>query len=308
MATPTIPAQVPTAAPNAVQTRRRSPHRTYRIAATVMFTALSLTIIVPVAWILMASFKTKSEFFGSPWRLPKGFAFQNYVSAFFDAHMGQYFLNSVFVTALGLAVSLVVALPAAYALARYEFRGKSLIEGMLLAGLFINVNYVVVPIFLLLLGWDQALESIMPSGFFINNLFVLAVVYAATSLPFTVYLLSNYFKTIPTTYEEAAMLDGASRLRTMVSVMLPLAVPAISTTLLINFMSYWNDFILSLTLIPGDSKTLQVGLLNLFNAQRAAADYGRLYAGMVIVMLPVIIFYIVIHKRLLISVGGGGIK
>ncbi|MCJ1708823.1 carbohydrate ABC transporter permease [Microbacterium sp. VKM Ac-2923] len=286
----------------------RTAGRVSRTIINVIMIALCAAIIVPTAWIFMASIKTRPEFYGDPWALPLGVHVQNFVDAFVNARMGDYFVNSIFVTVLALAISLVVAVPAAYVLARFEFRGKSVLEVAILAGLFINVNYIVVPIFLQLLGWDRALRGLFPGGVFIDNLAVLALVYAATSLPFTIYLLSTFFRTIPVEYEEAAMLDGSSRFRTMVSVMLPLALPAISTALLFNFLAYWNDFIISLTLVPGDSKTLQVGLLNLFQAQRAAADYGVLYAGMVIVMVPVIVFYAIIQRRLLQSVGGGGIK
>jgi N-acetylglucosamine transport system permease protein len=286
----------------------RTSGRLNRTVINAVMIALCAAIIVPTAWVFMASIKTRPEFYGDPWALPLGVHVQNFVDAFVNARMGDYFVNSIFVTVLALAISLVVAVPAAYVLARFEFRGKAVLEVAILAGLFINVNYIVVPIFLQLLGWDRALRGLFPEGVFIDNLAVLALVYAATSLPFTIYLLSTFFRTIPIEYEEASMLDGASRLRTMVSVMLPLALPAISTALLFNFLAYWNDFIISLTLVPGDSKTLQVGLLNLFQAQRAAADYGVLYAGMVIVMVPVIVFYAVIQRRLLQSVGGGGIK
>lgn len=286
----------------------RAGGRLSRTIVNVVMIALCAAIIVPTAWVFMASIKTRPEFYGDPWALPLGVHVQNFVDAFVNARMGDYFVNSIFVTVLALAISLVVAVPAAYVLARFEFRGKSVLEVAILAGLFINVNYIVVPIFLQLLGWDRALRGLFPEGVFIDNLAVLALVYAATSLPFTIYLLSTFFRTIPVEYEEAAMLDGSSRFRTMVSVMLPLALPAISTALLFNFLAYWNDFIISLTLVPGDSKTLQVGLLNLFQAQRAAADYGVLYAGMVIVMVPVIVFYAIIQRRLLQSVGGGGIK
>ena len=87
-----------------------------------------------------------------------------------------------------------------------------------------------------------------------------------------------------------------------------MALPAINTVILFNFLSYWNDFIISLTLVPGENRTLQVGLLNLLQAQRAAADYGRLYAGMIIVVVPVVIVYLIVQKRLLQGVGGGGVK
>jgi len=313
--TPTVPPVEARTGPDPLDEargRRRRPvppgQRASRVATTLVLVVVAASILVPVAWVFLASVKTRSEFYGSPWSWPLGLHLQNFYDAFVTANMGAYFFNSVVVTALALVLVLVVAVPAAYVIARYEFPGKSVVEIALLAGLFINVNYIVVPIFLLLLGWDRALRDLVPGGFFIDSLPSLALVYAATSLPFTIYLLSNWFKTIPAVYEEAATLDGSSRFRTMVSVMLPMARPAISTAILFNFLSYWNDFIISLTLMPGPQKTLQVGLLDLFQAQRAAADYGRLYAGMVIVMVPVVIFYLVIQKRLLQGVGSGGIK
>lgn len=282
--------------------------RTYRFLQYALILLMAASIVVPVVWVLLASMKTKGEFYGSPWTLPEGLHWQNFVDAFVDAQMGRYFLNSVLVTVGGLVLVLLVAVPAAYVIARVEFRGRRLVETGLMAGLFVNVNYIVVPIFLLLIGWDRALVDIAPDGFFIDNRAVLSLVYAATSIPFTVYLLSNYLRTIPVDYEEAATLDGASRLRTMLRVIIPMAKPAVTTVVLFNFLSYWNDFIIALTLLPGQEKTLQVGLLNLMTAQRAAADYGRLYAGMVIVMVPVLIFYALIQKRLIEGIAAGGVK
>ncbi|WP_205571136.1 carbohydrate ABC transporter permease [Streptomyces sporangiiformans] len=282
--------------------------RTGRALTYALVIALALAIAVPVAWVLLASLKGKSEFFGSPWTLPKGLHLQNYADAFVTAHMGQYFLTSVFVTVLGLVLVLAVSVPAAYVIARYEFRGRRLVEIALLAGLFVNVNYIVVPIFLMLVDWDRALIDVFPGGFFIDNPAVLSLVYAATSIPFTIYLLTAYFRSIPVEYEEAAALDGASRFRIMVQVMLPMARPAVTTVILFDFLAYWNDFIIALTLLPGEGKTLQVGLLNLFTAQKAAADYGRLYAGMVIVIVPVLLLYAFIQRRLIEGIASGGVK
>ncbi|MGN9842670.1 carbohydrate ABC transporter permease [Nonomuraea sp. H19] len=282
--------------------------RTGRALTYVLVTAIALAIAVPVAWVLLASLKQRSEFYGSPWVLPEGLHLQNYVDAFVTARMGQYFLTSVLVTVLGLVFVVAVSVPAAYVIARYEFRGRGLVEVALLAGLFVNVNYIVVPIFLMLVGWDRALVDVLPGGFFIDNPAVLSLVYAATSIPFTIYLLTAYFRSIPADYEEAAALDGASRFQVMTRVMLPMARPALTTVILFNFLAYWNDFIIALTLLPGDGKTLQVGLLNLMTAQKAAADYGRLYAGMVIVIVPVLIFYALIQRRLIEGMASGGVK
>ncbi len=213
--------------------------------------------------------------------MPEGFYIQNFVDAWNKAKMGDYMLNSVIVTALALTILVVVAIPSSYVLARYKFPGSRFINSLLKGGLFINVNYIVVPIFLMLLDWDKGLKGFGINGFFLNNIFVLAVVYAATSLPFTIYLLSNFFKTLPTTFEEAASIDGAGYFTTMIRVMTPMARPSIITVILFNFLSFWNEYIIALTLMPGKNQTLPVGLKNLIQAQRGAAEYGQLYAGMV---------------------------
>ncbi|WP_328382475.1 carbohydrate ABC transporter permease [Micromonospora zamorensis] len=269
---------------------------------------ITLLIVIPVAWVLVASLKRRSEFFGSPWTLPEGLHLQNYVDAFGGAQMGRYFATSVLVTLLGLVFVLAVSVPAAYVVARYEFRGKGIVEVALLAGLFVNVNYIVVPIFLMLVDWDRALVDVFPDGFFLDNPAMLSLVYAATSIPFTIYLLTAYFRSIPAEFEEAALLDGASRFRIMTRVMLPMARPAVTTVILFNFLAYWNDFVIALTLLPGEGKTLQVGLLNLMAAQKAAADPGRLYAGMVIVIVPVLLLYALIQRRLIQGMAAGGVK
>ncbi|MBT2215971.1 carbohydrate ABC transporter permease [Virgibacillus dakarensis] len=274
----------------------------------VALIALAISIIVPVAWVFMASVKGNSEFYGSPWTLPDGFHFENFIEAFQAAKMGEYLLNSVVVTALALLILLIVALPAAYVLSRFKFKGSALLNSFVKAGLFINVSYIAVPIFLMLLDWDTVIKGILGDGFFLNNRFMLALIYAATALPFTIYLLSSYFETLPSDFEEAASIDGAGYYRTMFSVMLPMATPSIVIVILFNFLLFWNEYILALTLMPGGNQTLPVGLLNLMAAERSAVNYGPLYAGMVIVMLPTLILYIIVQKRLTQGMTVGGVK
>ena len=241
---------------------------------------LAISIIVPVAWVFMASVKENSEFYGNPWTLPKGLYFQNFADAFTKASMGSYMINSVIITVLALLLLLVIALPAAYTLARYKFMGSKLLNIAFMAGLFINVNYIVVPIFLMLVDADKVMKSWLGSGLFLNNLFVTALVYASTALPFTIYLLSGFFVTIPKDYEEAAFVDGCGYFRTMVTIMMPMAKPSIITVILFNFLSFWNEYIISMTLLTKENKTLPVGLMQLMQAQKAAANYGQLYMMM----------------------------
>ena len=269
---------------------------------------LAISIIVPVAWVFMASVKENSEFYGNPWTLPKGLYFQNFADAFTKASMGSYMINSVIITVLALLLLLVIALPAAYTLARYKFMGSKLLNIAFMAGLFINVNYIVVPIFLMLVDADKVMKSWLGSGLFLNNLFVTALVYASTALPFTIYHLSGFFVTIPKDYEEAAFVDGSGYFRTMVTIMMPMAKPSIITVILFNFLSFWNEYIISMTLLTKENKTLPVGLMQLMQAQKAAANYGQLYAGLVIVMLPTLILYMMMQKKLTQGMSLGGLK
>ncbi len=270
---------------------------------------LMVTIIVPVFWVFMASIKENSEFYRNPWALPAGVHLQNFVDAWQSAEMGSFMLNTVIVTVIALALLIVISLPASYVLARFKFVGSKFWNLLIMAGLFINVNYIVVPIFLMLSDGDTFLRKTIGHPFFLNNIFMLAVVYAATALPFTIYLLSGYFKTLAKDYEEAAYVDGAGYFRTMVQVIIPMAKPSIVTVLLFNFLSFWNEYIISMTLLTKpELKTLPVGLMNLMAAQKSAVQYGRMYAGLVIVMLPVLFFYMCVQKQLTEGMTVGGLK
>lgn len=282
----------------------------YHIFIYVVLGLLAVCILVPVAWVFMASVKQNMEFYGSPWAMPVSFYWQNFVDAWTTARMGEFMLNSAITTVLALGLLLVVALPAAYVLSRFRFRSAKLLNTLFMGGLFINVNYIVVPIFLMFVDADKALKGWGMGGFFLNNILMLAVVYAATALPFTIYLLSGYFATLPRAYEEAAYIDGASYARTMTKVIFPMAKPSIVTVILFNFLSFWNEYIIAMTLLsdPRGPKTLPVGLMNLMKAQNAAAQYGQMYAGLVLVMLPTLILYICVQKKLTQGMTLGGLK
>lgn len=280
----------------------------YKVFVYVVLITLAVVIAVPIAWVFLASVKGNAEFYGNPWTLPKAIHWENFTSAWTTAGMGRYLGNSVFVTALSLILLIIIALPAAYVLARFRFVSQRFWNWFFMLGLFINANYIVVPIFLMLLGGDSFFQKTLGHGIFLNNLWMLSLVYAATALPFTVYLLSNYFRTLPASFEEAAYIDGAGYFTTFLRVMAPMARPSIITVILFNFLSFWNEYIMALTLIPGDNKTLPVGLLNLSAVQKSAQNYGQLYAGLVIVMLPTLILYILVQKQLTEGMTVGGVK
>ena len=156
--------------------KNQSAERLYKVFIYFVLIMLAVCIIVPVAWVFLASIKENSEFYGNPWAMPKGVHWQNFVEAWNAAKMGEYMVNSVLVTAMALAILLVVALPAAYCLSRFKFKGSKFLNVAFMAGLFINVNYIVVPIFLMLRDGDTWLKKVIGEGFLLNNLVVLAVV------------------------------------------------------------------------------------------------------------------------------------
>lgn len=278
----------------------------FKAIVYIALIVMTISIIIPVAWVFMASFKRNAEFIGkgtNPWALPEQLQWQNYVTAFVDAEMGKFFLNSMIVTALSLVILLVIALPAAYALSRFDFKGKKILNIAFMAGLFVNINYIVVPIFLMLSGANRMLGV----EFFLDNRLILSIIYASSSLSFSIYLLSGYFKTLPKGYEEAAYIDGCGYFKTMVKIMIPMARPSIITVILFQFLSFWNEYIIAFTLMDENS-TLAVGLKNLMAVERTATNYGIMYAGLVIVMIPVLILYVCVQKQLTKGMTLGGLK
>ena len=216
----------------------------YKIFVYVALITLAISIIVPIVWVFLASLKSQLELVsGNPFDLPKQILWSNFADAFVKARMGDYLLNTIIVTALSLVIPLVVALPASYVLARFDFAGKKFFNGLFMAGLFVNVNYIVLPIFLMLFNADIKLGF----DFFLNSKFWLSVVYAATALPFTIYLLTGYFKTLPKAYEEAARIDGCGYFKTMTKIMIPMARPSIITVVLFQFLAFWNEYIIAFT-------------------------------------------------------------
>ena len=277
----------------------------YKIFVYVALITLAISIIVPIVWVFLASLKSQLELVsGNPFDLPKQILWSNFADAFVKARMGDYLLNTIIVTALSLVILLVVALPASYVLARFDFAGKKFFNGLFMAGLFVNVNYIVLPIFLMLFNADIKLGF----DFFLNNKFWLSVVYAATALPFTIYLLTGYFKTLPKAYEEAACIDGCGYFKTMTKIMIPMARPSIITVVLFQFLAFWNEYIIAFTFMDKENATLAVGVKYLMADAKSQANFGVMYAGLVIVMIPTLVLYICVQKKITQGMSIGGMK
>jgi len=268
------------------------------LPARLFMVILSILVLYPLIWNVISSLKSNTEILESPWSLPAQPQWQNYVNAFEKANMGSYFLNSVIVVAVGTVLLLVLSIPITYVLVRYRFPGSKLLFSVLMACIFIQEPYILVPLFLQL----NAIHLL-------DSLVVLGVVYATVRLPFTVFLLSGFIRSIPVDYEQAAMLDGCGYFKILWRIIVPLAKPGIFTAGLLAALGYWNEYAIALTLITSETKqTLPVGLVNLYEVQRYATDWGALFAALVIVLVPSVCAYIFAQERLTQGMSIGGIK
>lgn len=280
--------------------RYRSPKSTTgdKVVAGVSHTLLtiwSLLVLIPLLWVLMSSFKTSQEIFDSPFSLPKTWRFENYAHAWEGAQIGSYFANSLIVVFGGLIITMLFGSMCAYVLARFEFPGSRIVYWIMLAGLTFPIFLAVVPLFFILRGFGLT-----------NSLVGLMIVYGMFALPFTMFFLYSFFRSLPNSVYEAAQLDGCGEWRTFFQIMLPMARPGVATVAILNFVGLWNQFLLPIALIQDPKKyVLTQGMQQFASAAGYDVDFGALFAAVVITVVPVLIVYLIFQRQLQGSVSPG---
>ncbi len=269
-----------------------------KIITQCVFTVYGAIVIFPMVWLGYTSFKTTEELFADAWSLPAIWSLANFTEAWNEAQIGDFFWNSIFVTVSTLLLQLFLGSMASYSLAKYQFRGSNLIYYAFLAGLMFPIFLGLVPLFFL-----------MKSMHLLNSHLGLILVYAAFGLPFTIFVLTAFFRTIPSTIMEAGIVDGCTHFRLYWSVMLPLAKPGIVTVGIFTFISIWNEYILALILLSSSHlRTLPLGIAVLQFVQFYEVDFGTLFAGLVIVMLPTLLCYIILQNQITKGITVGAVK
>ncbi|PAU48102.1 sugar ABC transporter permease [Streptomyces albireticuli] len=256
-------------------------------------------VTLPLLWAVMSSFKDDKSIFTSPWALPSSLHLDNWSRAWSQAHMSDYFLNSVIVVAGSLFGTMLLGSMAAYVLARFEFPGNRFIYYLFVGGMSFPVILALVPLFF-----------VMKNMQLLDTYHGLILVYIAYSLPFTIFFLSGFFRTLPSSVAEAAVIDGASHTRTFFQVMLPMAKPGLISVGIFNFLGQWNQYLLPAVLNVGDEdkKLLPQGLVALAVSQGYKGDWSGLFAGLVIAMLPVLAAYIVFQRQVQAGLTAGALK
>jgi N-acetylglucosamine transport system permease protein len=257
-----------------------------------------VVVIFPMIWVVITSFKTDQEIFFSPWSLPAKLMFENFVRALTKANIGLYLLNSLIVILPAIFFTLLFSAMAGYVLARYDFPGNRIIFYAFMGGMLFPIMLALVPLFFLL----QSLKIL-------DTHFGLIIVYVAYSLPFTVFFMTGFFKTIPSELIEAAIIDGANNFQLFFQIVIPLARNGLVSMGIFNFLGQWNQYILPLVLLTSNEKyVLSQGLAFLQHQQRYQSDWSGLFAAIVIVMLPTLIVYVIFQNQIQRGLTVGALK
>jgi ABC-type glycerol-3-phosphate transport system permease component len=270
----------------------------FLVIQIMVLALISLTVLYPCVWLIANSLKTRGAMMNDSWNLiPKPVVWNNYPDAWRIGTIGNSFRNSLIVTASSVFLLIFAAFLASYALARLKFMGRNVIFVLMLAMWMVPGQALIIPLYRL----ESSLQII-------NTYIGLILPYAAGGLPFAVFVLSTFIRTIPWEIEEATIIDGASRLRIIFQIIAPLSLPGIATVVIFSFMGNWNELFLAMVMLTNPKlRTLPIAIMN-FSGLWGYVDYSRLFAAIVIITMPVVIVYIIFQKQFIRGLTAGAVK
>ncbi len=260
-------------------------------------------VLFPMVWVAYSSLKPDAAIFRETFALPHAndLQFDNYVRAWRQARFGDYFLNSLLVTTVSVTLIVLLGAMAAYALTRFRHPAGKATFWLFLAGLMIPAQLAVVPLFFE-----------MRAAGLLNSRIGLILVYTANGLPFAIFILSGFFRALPQALYEAAIIDGCSEFSAFWRVMLPLARPGLVTVAIFQFIGVWKEYFFAFMLVGGDvdggARTLPLGLANLSITAQFRTDYGMLFAGLMLVTIPILVTYALLQRHIIKGVAAGALK
>jgi multiple sugar transport system permease protein len=274
----------------------RSKRRLTALAIYATLIALTVAFLFPLAWIIGLSLKTRLQVFASPPLFLWWPTLENYIAVLGRADFVQAFINSLLVSAGAVTLSLLVGVPAAYALARFSFAGRNTLFFTLLAMRMLPPIAVLVPMYVLFsaFGLTTTRSSVI-------------LAYTTFSLPLVVWIMRGFFEDLPRELEESAWVDGASRFRAFLYVVLPLIKPGLVAACILCLQLAWNDFLFAAVLTNNATRTLPV-LMAAFSGGDTGVDWGGMTASGVLVILPVILFAFLAQRHLVSGLSSGAVK
>ncbi|MDK1022183.1 MAG: carbohydrate ABC transporter permease [Candidatus Hydrogenedentes bacterium] len=296
---------------------------------TVLFVWLA-AVVLPIVWVFSNSIRSSQEIyensFGLPWLItgspyadrpdvptPVEAAVGNFQNAWTKSNFSTFFMNSVLVTTVSLAGILSFGAMAAYALARFDFRFNRPLYLFFISGMMVPAQLVLIPLFFQFSTISDGLTALTrPLGYEVqlhNSLTGLITIYIALSLPFTILLLTGFFKSLPSALRESAIIDGASEWTVFRQIMLPLARPGLVTAAIFNFLGIWNEYLFALVFVNSpEKKTLPLGLASVSIQAQYKTDFGLMFAGLVIIMVPTLLVYLLLQRQLTKGITVGALK
>jgi raffinose/stachyose/melibiose transport system permease protein len=267
-----------------------------RIPLLLLLGLLTILFGGPFLWVASMSLRTTPQIFAAPYALPWHPHWQNFVDAWTRSNYATYFWNSTIVVGSAVVVLTVVGAMAAHALARYPFRGSRTIRFAILSGMILPPQVLITSLFQIMVGY----------GLY-NSLAGLGIVYVATQLAMTVYILEGFFAQIPQDLFDAARMDGYSDFEIFWRITLPVGLPAVSTTVALNFIILWNEFLYAVVLVTDDdSRTLPLGIMHFMGAEQL--DIAMIATGLMIAIVPVILVFALFSETIIRGMTAGAVR
>jgi ABC-type glycerol-3-phosphate transport system permease component len=270
--------------------------RISRIGVHVLMVLLAFTILFPLYFMVVNGFKSNSEFANNPLALPQHFTFGNYVEAVNGRNFGRLFLNSLVITTSSVLITTAAGALAGFAFAKFRFKGRDALFNLMLPLMVIPPIVLLIPEF-----------EVMSALGLVNTFASVILIYIGIMLPFTIYLLRNFFVSFPTSLIDAALVDGCTYFRAVLRIVLPLSAPALATVVVINAVFAWNELLIALVFLQDEElRTLMIGV-SLFRS-RLTLDVPALMAGLTIATIPIVVLYLAGQRYLIEGLLSGAVK
>ena len=267
---------------------------TWQYAVALGFAAL---FGFPLVWMVYSSFKAPREIIRTVWALPTTISLNGYNAVFSSSPFATYFTNSMIMVVVSVPILTIAASLAAYAFARANIRGLTLLFYLFLGGITIPIHVTLIPIFILMRDLDL-----------LNKLFSMVLPFVGFGLPVSIFILRGFFEQIPIELEEAARVDGCSTPYIFWRIAMPLAKPALVTVMILNVVAAWNEYLFALTLVGGNNAayTMPIGIFS-FTTTLGQTLYDKLFAGLTVTTLPVLIIYFLAQRQIIKSLTAGAL-
>jgi raffinose/stachyose/melibiose transport system permease protein len=257
-----------------------------------LLVALAVVVLYPLLWMVTNALKTNAELFGNPFALPAQWLWQNFAKAWTQG-VGDFVFTSVSLTVLATLITELISAWAAYGLTRVNIPLNRTFTVIVLAGLMLAPTVALIPLVKLFQAW----------GLY-DTFLGLLILYTAFRIPFTVFLMRAYMLDLPREVDEAASIDGASRAATFWRIILPMSMPIVATTIVLNVLQNWNEYLFAMIFTSGTGvETLPVGLADMMS--KNGTQYPVVFAGMVMAALPMVILFFVCQRYFVRGLAGG---